>query len=182
MGIATSSGKGKPVMQRKAIALRLKIKEQEHQLEQKLDQMQSRAGGGLALSASIQKSEGQLSDGDIMAMALLAMTQSAKSAREDLKAIMDGVRSVSEQKAELRRVLGNKRDDSALAIDPDLLLRLVATAQVDDIALAVSDDLSDMQSLRLQMHMDRVAKMMAMLSNLMKKLADTQQTLVDNIK
>jgi hypothetical protein len=37
-------------------------------------------------------------DGDIMAIAFIVMMEAAKSAREDLKTIMDGVRKVNKEK------------------------------------------------------------------------------------
>jgi hypothetical protein len=42
--------------------------------------------------------------------------------------------------------------------------------------------MGEMESLRLQMAMDRMAKMMSTLSNLLKKVSDTQQSIVQNIK
>jgi len=40
----------------------------------------------------------------------------------------------------------------------------------------------EMQSLRLQMAMDRLSKMMSTLSNLLKKISDTSSQLVQNSK
>jgi Arc/MetJ-type ribon-helix-helix transcriptional regulator len=42
--------------------------------------------------------------------------------------------------------------------------------------------LSEMTSLRLQMAMDRRSKLMIMLSNVMKKMSDTQESIVQNMK
>jgi hypothetical protein len=39
-----------------------------------------------------------------------------------------------------------------------------------------------MESLRLQMAMDRMSKMMSTLSNLLKKISDTSQSITQNIK
>jgi len=47
------------------------------------------------------------------------------------------------------------------------------------------DSMSEMgetESLRLQMAMDRMSKMMSTLSNLLKKISDTQNAIVQNIK
>lgn len=44
------------------------------------------------------------------------------------------------------------------------------------------NEMSEMTSLRLQMTMDRRSKFISMLSNLMKKISTTQDTLVQNIK
>ena len=56
---------------------------------------------------------GVQSDADIEALAFLVLMEAAKSTREDLKAIMDGVKSINEAKEKMR----------------DLLLVMVARAQ-----------------------------------------------------
>jgi len=43
-------------------------------------------------------------------------------------------------------------------------------------------EMGEMESLRLQMAMDRLSKMMSTLSNLLKKISDTQQSITQNIK
>lgn len=43
-------------------------------------------------------------------------------------------------------------------------------------------EMGEMQSLRLQMTMDRMSKMMSTLSNLLKKISDTQSSIVQNMK
>jgi hypothetical protein len=43
-------------------------------------------------------------------------------------------------------------------------------------------EMGEMESLRLQMAMDRMSKMMSTLSNLLKKASDTQQAIIQNIK
>lgn len=43
-------------------------------------------------------------------------------------------------------------------------------------------EMGEMESLRLQMAMDRVAKLMSTLSNLLKKASDTQSAIVQNLK
>jgi hypothetical protein len=45
---------------------------------------------------------GNLGDGDIMAIAFIVMMEATKSAQEDLKSIMDGVRNINHNKAHLR--------------------------------------------------------------------------------
>ena len=39
-----------------------------------------------------------MGDGDIMALAFIVIMEAAKSAREDLKAIMDGVKAINKEK------------------------------------------------------------------------------------
>jgi len=43
-------------------------------------------------------------------------------------------------------------------------------------------EMGEMESLRLQMAMDRMSKMMSTLSNLLKKISDTSQTITQNMK
>jgi len=43
-------------------------------------------------------------------------------------------------------------------------------------------EMGEMESLRLQMSMDRLAKMMSTLSNLLKKTSDTASAITQNIK
>jgi hypothetical protein len=44
------------------------------------------------------------------------------------------------------------------------------------------NEMAEMASLRLQMMMDRRAKFISTLSNIMKKISDTQDTLTQNLK
>jgi predicted nucleic acid-binding Zn-ribbon protein len=43
-------------------------------------------------------------------------------------------------------------------------------------------DMSETESLRLQMTMDRLSKLMSTLSNVLKQSADTQKTIIQNMK
>ncbi|MEI2737337.1 MAG: hypothetical protein V9F01_00965 [Chitinophagaceae bacterium] len=61
-------------------------------------------------------------------------------------------------------------------------------AELDRLANQIKDDLDsmsemgEMESLRLQMAMDRMSKMMTTLSNLLKKISDTQNSIIQNLK
>jgi hypothetical protein len=57
-------------------------------------------------------------------------------------------------------------------------------ASIDQMksVLDSTSEMSEMDSLRLQMAMDRLSKMMSTLSNLLKKTSDTQQGIVQNVK
>ena len=52
---------------------------------------------------------GNMGDGDIMALAFAVMMEAAKSAREDLKSIMDGVRAINKEKEGWRAVSNTAR-------------------------------------------------------------------------
>ncbi len=53
---------------------------------------------------------------------------------------------------------------------------------VDPTGPASMNEMSEMTSLRLQMAMDRRSKLVSTLSNVMKKISETQDTLVQNLK
>jgi predicted nucleic acid-binding Zn-ribbon protein len=48
--------------------------------------------------------------------------------------------------------------------------------------LGTISDMSETESLRLQMIMDRLSKLMSTLSNVLKQSADTQKTIIQNMK
>ncbi len=76
-----------------------------------------------------------------------------------------------------------RRCMDAIAPTPPLtqpaLDTLLAPAKADPGALA---DMTQLQSLRLQMAMDRLAKLMTTLSNVLKKISDTDSSVVQNLK
>jgi hypothetical protein len=185
---------------------------------------------------------GSMADADIEALIFIVMMELAKSAREDLKAIMDGVKAINEEKQRWRDVneslhamaaaLRDRGDERA--IDCDLVpCAPIETLRVQPIGAAVLDkdrllfnapgrggvkvpgglaiaaaegargihlrdletakdavrnkldslsEMGEMESLRLQMAMDRLSKMMSTISNLMKKLSDTAQSITQNLK
>jgi hypothetical protein len=43
-------------------------------------------------------------------------------------------------------------------------------------------EMGEMESLRLQMGMDRLSKMMSTLSNILKKISDTANSIIQNLK
>ena len=61
-------------------------------------------------------------------------------------------------------------------------------AELDSTVDAMKSDIDsmsemgEMESLRLQMAMDRMSKMMSTLSNLLKKISDTQNSITQNLK
>jgi len=64
----------------------------------------------------------------------------------------------------------------------------VSKTDLDAMVIKLKGDLDsmsemgEMESLRLQMLMDRKSKMMSTLSNLLKKIHDTQQSIIQNLK
>jgi hypothetical protein len=54
-----------------------------------------------------------LADGDIMAIAFIVLMEAAKSAREDLKAIMDSVKAINDAKQEYREMIAKLQAEIA---------------------------------------------------------------------
>ncbi len=148
---------------------------------------------------------GKLGDGDILSLAFLVLMEAAKSAREDLKAIMDGVKRINDAKATARRpvarggdaeaprvasspaaVAGPRSASSAprAALEPRPLPRSQFDAQLGRARNDVDalNEMGEMESLRLQMAMVRRSKMMATLSNVLKKMSDTAAGITQNLK
>lgn len=169
-------------------------------------------------------------DGDVEATIITVMMEAAKSAREDLKAIMDGVRAINAAKQHLRELLSKVNRDVAASAVADAEGRGVAFSlnglggedAYQTVRIAIPDpeapggvqfaavslvdgkvtsryeleaardavrnrldslsELGEMESLRLQMAMDRMSKMMSTLSNLLKKISETAQEITQNLK
>lgn len=127
-------------------------------------------------------------DGDRQALAFLVLMEASRSAQEDLKAILESVKEINREKAVWRRPDTGKQPSG---FDFEAIFQLMATlyakqldAELQDIRddLDTTGELSEIESLRLQMAMDRLSKMMSTLSNLLKKCADTSSQIVQNLK
>lgn len=147
---------------------------------------------------------GSMNGQDIEALAFLVLMQAAKSAQEDLKSIMAQVKAINEQKKALRHVLDKlKKQDtvikrhhydslrSLLGAHPDLRTsktKMVSRAELNRLstdimnAMDAQNKKEEEQQLRLQMMMDRMNRMMTTLSNLLKKISDTANTIIQNLK
>lgn len=173
---------------------------------------------------------GSMPEGDIEALVFLVMMQAAKSAQEELKAIMEQIKAINQVKSRQRETLqslketlkardddkddaerGTSGGDPCGVLDTDLAVELlirVAAKQSDDDVQALADEvlalrerlrrakkrdtprdtldslseMSDLMQLRLQMLLDRRAKLIETLSNILKKLSETQETIIENLK
>ena len=128
-------------------------------------------------------------EGDIEALAFVVMMQASKSAQDDLKAIMEQVKAVNRAKAEMREKVKPSKGKEAL--DFEATFQLIATlyakqleAELEQIQQDIDSmsEMGEMESLRLQMAMDRMSKMMSTLSNILKKISDTSSQIVQNLK
>jgi hypothetical protein len=130
-----------------------------------------------------------LDGADIDALMFLVMMEAAKSAQEDLKSIMDGVKAINDAKASNRRTARTNAARPRAAINRAAISVVPRSKQDIDAEIErVKDDLDsmsemgEMESLRLQMAMDRMSKMMSTLSILLKKISDTNATITQNLK
>ena len=133
--------------------------------------------------------------GDVEGLAFLVLMRAAETAQEDLEAIMEDVRAINEAKAKQRRLL-DERDpllaaDAEEALDVDAVVGLLGALLAREIesdarelgaGIDALGELGEIESLRLQIQMDRLSKLMSTLSNILKKLSDTQRTIVQNLK
>ena len=167
---------------------------------------------------------------DIQATAFVVMMEAAKSAREDLKAIIASVEAVNAAKRHQRELLAKINRDVIEAVVADAEGREVEFSPLglgekcgyEQVQLAIPDpespgrvrfavvslvdgavtsrhhleaakevvqgildsmsELGEMESLRLQMAMERQSKMMETTSNLLKRTSETNQTITQNIK
>jgi hypothetical protein len=147
-----------------------------------------------SLRASIARANlGAGSDGDIMALAQLVMMQAAQEAADDLRAQMQAIKDGQKQRTALRGravvqgagnlAAGQARPAPTLSV-LDRPTRTSLNQQFNELKTEMDSlgDLSEEQSLRIQMYMDRYAKFMEMLSNMMKKASDTQAGIISNMK
>ncbi len=159
---------------------------------------------------------GNISNADIDALCFLVLMEAAKSAQEDLKAIMAHIKAINDAKAKQRQALQkaqqnqsmtilqldslkwiNSRNNLLLAGDNPETVKFKRTrsvvakptkADIDAVVDTMKSDLDAMskmgetESLRLQMAMDRLTKMMSTISNLLKKISDTEQSIIQNLK
>jgi hypothetical protein len=122
---------------------------------------------------------------DVDALAYVVMMQASRSAQEDLRAVMDQVKAINAAK---KRWRDRARPQVADEVDLDAVFQLVTTLYVKQVQAELNrqlDDMSEMgelESLRLQMALDRLAKLMSTLSNVMKKVSDTTSQITQNLK
>jgi hypothetical protein len=116
---------------------------------------------------------------DIEALALVVLMEAANSAQEDLQAIMAGVQAINAAKQRQREVLCEIQRQAADAASKE---RLDAAVDAIKESLDSMSELGETESLRLQMAMDRLSKLMSTLSNILKKISDTSQSITQNLK
>jgi hypothetical protein len=124
---------------------------------------------------------------DIEALVQLVLLQTARDAEEDQRAILEDMKRTRERRAAVRAALATCKGDKACAKrqTPPADMKLADYVALVDTMAAATDamsELGEMESLRLQMAMDRLSKMMSTLSNLLKKTSETSASIVQNLK
>jgi hypothetical protein len=156
-----------------------------------------------AIKADIQsRFAGQsLAGADVEALAFIVLMEASQDAQNDLKSIMDGVKSANERKAALRQAPNNlKQQDAAIKVvgQPDvrpattnLQARTGAVVAGKNAPISAAGqpanlnsmgDMSQEQQLLLQRAMDQRSQLEAMISNVMKAVSDSQSNIVSNLK
>lgn len=158
--------------------------------------IRERSGTALALHRRIDDEHGAvqirmdreaapLRDGDVQFVVTLHPNAGA---RDDLHASAQELSAVGAARTKLR---GLSMDRVGGTLDVELSLQLLLTAYGTSIDASIEElvddldavsELGETESLRLQMAMDRLCKMMSTLSNMLKKLSDTQSSIVQNLK
>ena len=102
---------------------------------------------------------------------------------------MGQVKAVTAQKKKLRAALKQHPEGGLdLLSVTSLIATLVMKSELDRVTDELKHDLDsmsemgEMESLRLQMAMDRLSKMMSTMSNLLKKASDTANGITQNLK
>lgn len=126
--------------------------------------------------------------GNVEEIAFLVVMSASRDGREDLKAVMEQIKAITAQRKKVRTAL---KERPSRGLDLESVCQLVVSAtkadldrQLDQLRddLDALSELSETESLRLQMMMDRRSKFMSTLSNILKKLSDTASAIVQNLK
>lgn len=128
---------------------------------------------------SVGNAFGGLSKAGVEAMALVALMEAEKDTRNE----------VNETRTRLDAVRQAKDCRSALACLEALagkggVSKEMADKAIEDIKKQRDSlsEMGEMESLRLQMAMDRMSKLMSTLSSVLKKISETSETITQNIK
>jgi len=154
------------------------------------------AGGGDWTEASVratvtQGGLGTLGSADIDALIQAIMLQAGRDAADYLRSQIDEMKTRNAQKATQRQNQASLRAAGAAnraALAQVYNLDDSKRASLDNLVDNMKNDLDSMsemgeaESLRLQMAMDRLSKMMETLSNVLKKSSDTAQSITQNLK
>jgi hypothetical protein len=119
---------------------------------------------------------GALANGDIETLVVLVMMEAARSADADLKALLVELKRANTSRAQLRQFQASRAAGAAE-------LRGAMKAEYADAGAGDSlYSLGELQQARLMMVMDRMAKYEAIIENMLRKIDDTQSSIISNMK
>lgn len=121
-----------------------------------------------------------LQSSDIEALCFLIMMEASKDSREDLKSIMAKTKEVNKEKQSLRNQKRNFTKSKNDSTKPNLSIQTKNLKIQNE--KADQTDYAEQSSLRLQMVMDRRSKILSALSNIMKKISNSQDQIISNLK
>lgn len=125
---------------------------------------------------------------DLSSVAVEAMLLVAAGHERQVQTQMANLQARVAAKQSLRRLLGQVLQERSTIHeqgrdDPEGYPALVDEAQhLLTQLITEQGELSETESLRLQMAMDRMSKMMSTLSNLLKRIDDTERAIIQNLK
>lgn len=123
---------------------------------------------------------------DVDSMVQWIMFQIAKDSNADLKGMMDEMQNNNKKKREMRNAMNSLKQRIDLCAQGNCGRTSMSqlNAEMDNFKgqLDSLSEMSEQQSLRLQMMMDRRSKMISTLSNIMKKISETSSSIIQNMK
>lgn len=114
---------------------------------------------------------------DIEALVFEVLLQASRDADDDLRAIVAELEAQAAARRRQRELLCRLAHEHVDLGTDTATIRDDIAAQLDAL-----NELSEMTSMRLQMAMDRRSKFVEALSNLLKKISDTEDSIVKNLK
>ena len=111
-----------------------------------------------------------LSSMDIESLVLIVIMDATNAQENEMQTIMNEIQAQNNAKQQLRNQMNAVNRDVA------------ANGSAMQSRLDSLNELSEMTSLRLQMAMDRRSKFVTALSNVLKKISSTGETIIQNVK
>jgi hypothetical protein len=112
--------------------------------------------------------------GGIETLVERVLMDAARDAEHDLESLLEEMRRLQAQRARLRALVQELGKESHELSDR------LRSEFADVLDATTSDD--EQASLRLQVALDRQAKLLSAISNVLKKLSDTDRQIVQNLK
>jgi hypothetical protein len=120
---------------------------------------------------------------DIESLAFIVLMEASKDADADLKTIMAETKTLNDSKKSIRETIANLNAIKLTCL-PDCSRNSTVDSSIADAndKLDSLSELGDMEQLKLQLQLDKMEKMEQTMSNLLKKLHDTAESIIANHK